>query len=160
MPAGSTVRFYGATIFEVAKDYYGGESDDASFRWAIGRIRFHSYGFVRDRWPITKSPTAQLVNRDVGNPLNLPVRRVEPAARMDRQWRDDAESKYHCDDFQHLCIREGDAALRSHGPFAHANDAAVPWRTSPETKAAAAAHRDLFGFAEPKPLRRIGTTRW
>ena len=51
-------------------------------------------------------------------------------------------SPYVGDDFQHLCVRERDGALRSHGPFAHANDARVPWIAGE----AGAPPGALFGF--------------
>ena len=145
MPEGATVRFYGSASFEEARDY-ATPGDDGAARWALGRVAFHSYGFVRDAWPPERSPTSFLTNADVGQSLYLPVRRVSAPRRADRQWRDDAESRYATDDFQHLCVRELDGALRSHGPFAHANDARAPWRVGDDVAARVAALGGLFGF--------------
>jgi hypothetical protein len=86
------VRFYGSASFEEARDY-ATPGDDAAARWALGRVAFHSYGFVRDAWPPERSPTSFLTNADVGQSLYLPVRRVSAPRRADRQWRDDAESR-------------------------------------------------------------------
>ncbi|KAH8067277.1 hypothetical protein JL721_7685 [Aureococcus anophagefferens] len=152
----ATVRFYGAASFEEARDY-ATPGDDGAARWALGRVAFHSYGFVRDAWPPERSPTSFLTNADVGQSLYLPVRRVSAPRRADRQWRDDlcddAESRYATDDFQHLCVRELDGALRSHGPFAHANDARAPWRVGDGVAA-----RARGGARRPLRLRPAAMT--